>query len=303
MSLLPLSLILVAALIHAGWNLLAKRSGGDVRFALISAVAVAVLWAPVGVWQAWGALPGFGGLQWSLVTASAALHVAYYVTLLRGYRHGDLTVVYPLARGTGPLLTALGATLGFGETLGVRGWAGVLGIVGGVVLIAGGPGLLRALRRVPGAGLGADERQRLKAGLGYGALTGLFIAGYSLVDGYAVQHAGVSPIVVDYVGTLLRIPMTLALLLWLRRSEPLSMGGYWRRMGRTALLIGAISPVAYVLVLYAATMAPLSQVAPAREVSMLFAALLGGSLLGERDRAVRLLGAACIAGGVVALAW
>ncbi|RZL10469.1 MAG: EamA family transporter [Rubrivivax sp.] len=300
-----LILVLVAALIHATWNLLAKRSGGDVRFALFTSVAVAVVWAPLGVWVMWREAGGYGVLQWSLLAASGLLHVLYYVTLLRGYRLADLTVVYPLARGTGPLITAMAATVVLQETLGLQGWAGVLGVVGGIVLIAGGPALWRAFRQGAQGQAHPQARAdmvRLRAGLYYGVLTGAFIAAYTLLDGYAVKRAQISPIAVDYVGNLFRLPMTAALIWVLHQRTPLPMGAYLRQMWKPALLIGAISPVSYVLVLYAATMAPLSHVAPAREVSMLFAALLGGRLLGEQDAGWRLLGAACIAAGVVALA-
>ncbi len=310
MSGVALSWVLVAALIHATWNLLAKKTGGDVRFALVSQVAVAVVWAPVGLWFAWREVGAWGLLQWSLVVASGAIHTVYFVTLLRGYRLADLSVVYPLARGTGPLLTAMAATLLLGESLGLLGWLGVLGVVLGIVLISGGPALWHALRAGRGAQADSDgdtdadrHLRRLRAGIGYGLLTGLCIAGYTVVDGYAVKRAGISPVTVDYLGNAVRVPMTLLWILALRRREPLPLAGYWRSTWKPALTIAAISPVAYVLVLYAATIAPLSHVAPAREVSMLFAALLGGTLLRERDAGLRLLGACSIAAGVIALAW
>jgi drug/metabolite transporter (DMT)-like permease len=300
MSGIALALVLVAALIHASWNLLAKKTGGDVRFALMSQLAVALVWAPVGLWFAWHEVGAYGPLQWALIVASGAIHVVYFVTLLRGYRLADLSVVYPLARGTGPLLTAMAATLLLGESLGVLGWLGVLGVVLGIVLISGGPALWHALR----AGAGAHEDLvRLRRGVGYGLLTGVCIAAYTVVDGYAVKRAGISPVSVDYLGNVVRVPLTALWILALGRREPLPLAGYWRSTWKPALLIAAISPVAYVLVLYAATLAPLSHVAPAREVSMLFAALLGGTLLRERDVGLRLLGAGSIAAGVIALAW
>jgi drug/metabolite transporter (DMT)-like permease len=298
MSALPLSLVLVAALIHATWNLVAKKAGGDIRFALLTCITLAIVWAPLGIWFIWQQAGAFGWLQWSLIFVSGAVHLIYYLTLLRGYRLGDLSVVYPLARGSGPLLTALVATSFFGESLRLLGWLGVLSIVGGIVLIAGGPALIRAFHS-------KDQSDKthaaLRAGVIYGLLTGLFIAVYTLVDGYSVKHAGISPVLVDYLGNLARMPLVIAILLFVRSREKLSMGGYVRQMWKPALLVGAISPVSYVMVLYAATMAPLSQVAPARELSMLFAALFGGRLLGERDAGMRLLGAACIAVGVIAL--
>jgi len=300
MSAIALALVLVAALIHATWNLLAKQTGGDVRFALVSQLAVALLWAPVGLWFAWREVGTYGLLQWALIAASGAIHVVYFVTLLRGYRLADLSVVYPLARGTGPLLTALAAMLLLGESPGLLGWLGVLGVVLGIVLISGGPVLWHALR----AGAAAPEDLlRPRRGVGYGLLTGVCIAAYTVVDGYAVKRAGISPVSVDYLGNLVRVPLTALWILALGRREPLPLAGYWHGVWKPALLIAAISPVAYVLVLYAATIAPLSHVAPAREVSMLFAALLGGALLHERGVGLRLLGAGSIAAGVIALAW
>lgn len=299
MSALALSLVLVAAVIHATWNYVAKTSGGDVRFSLVTCVALLLVWSPVGLWFVWRDVPGYGVTQWSLVCASAAIHVLYYVTLLRGYRLGDLSVVYPLARGTGPLLTALVATTFLGETLRVIGWLGVFGIVGGIVVIAGGPALLRALRR---GGHSSAELTRLRAGMFYGITTGAFIAGYTLVDGYAVKHAGMSPILVDYLSNVVRLPLTVMLILIVARDEPMPLIDYAKGMWRSALIIGTLSPIAYVLVLYAMALAPLSQVAPAREVSMLVAAFLGGAQLAEPNRQARLLGAAFIAAGVVAIA-
>jgi len=299
MSALALGLVLVAALVHASWNYVAKQSGGDVRFALLSCVALLVVWAPVGLWFSWRDAFAFGALQWGLIAASGAIHVVYYVTLLRGYRLGDLSVVYPLARGSGPLLTAIVATTLLGETLGIVGWLGVAGIVGGIIVIAGGATLLRALRRGTHS---HAESMRLRLGVGYGLLTGAFIAGYTVVDGYAVKHAGISPILVDYLSNLVRLPLTLLLIAALGLRRPLPLADYARAKWRAALIIGALSPIAYVLVLFAVGMAPLSQVAPAREVSMLFAALLGGAQLGEANPRGRLLGAVLIVAGVVAIA-
>ncbi|WP_428425462.1 EamA family transporter [Methylibium sp.] len=290
-----LALVLTAALLHALWNLAAKRAGGDQRFVLLTALMVAALWAPVGVWAAWGELSRWGPLAWAAVLASGLTHLAYFTILLRGYRASDLTVVYPIARGTGPLLSALGAVLLLGESLSAIGAGGVLAVTTGIVLIAGGPRLLRALSGRHAAGDTAAQRAR--AGLGWGMATGATIAAYTLIDGAAVKLLAVSPILVDYFGNLLRIPFMLPML---RDREALLTA--WRAQWRHALLVAVFSPAAYVMVLYAMQLAPLSHVAPAREVSMLFAALLGGRLLGEGEPGWRLAGAACIALGVAGLA-
>ncbi|AOS80463.1 MULTISPECIES: EamA family transporter [Hydrogenophaga] len=291
MSLDAFLLVLLAGLIHAGWNIAAKHAGGDTRFAWFSSALIAVIWAPVGWWFARTELPRWGAAEWALVVASGVIHVFYFTTLLRGYRRADLTVVYPLARGSGPLITALVAVLFLGEQISALGAAGIAAVVGGVFLIAGGPGLWRAAHD-------PVARERLHRGLYYGALTGLSIAAYSVVDGYTVKVLMVSPIVLDYMGNLVRLVLFSPRVL---RDRPEALR-LWRLQWRHALLVAVFSPVAYVLVLFAMQRAPLSHVAPAREVSMLFAALIGGHLLREGDRGLRILGALCIGLGVAALA-
>jgi drug/metabolite transporter (DMT)-like permease len=305
MPLPALALVLLAGLVHAGWNVVAKQSGGDARFALLSSIGVATVWAPVGGWFAWRDAPAYGAAQWSLLAASGALHVLYFVTLLRGYRLGDLSVVYPVARGMGPLLSAVAASVILDERLGVRGGAGLAGIVGGVALL-GGLRMPTGAPATPPAGAPQPPwpagGPRPTAGVAYGALTGVFIAAYTVVDGWAVKRAGVSPVLVDYLGNAVRIPLTALLIGMVGSTDDRPLRVYARDLWKPALLVGAVSPVAYVLVLFAATIAPLSHVAPAREVSLVFATLLGGTLLRERDPGRRLLGAGCIAAGVVALA-
>ena len=291
MPLTAVALVLVAALLHASWNLVAKKSGGGKHFVLMGAVMITVLWAPLGLALAWSAVPHWTAWTWAVVFASGVMHLVYFNTLLAGYRAADLTVVYPVARGTGPLISSFGAVLLLGETLGAQGIVGVLAITGGVFLIAGGPRLWSQAHD-------PTQRQKVRAGLAWGAATGALIASYTVIDGYAVKVLAISPILVDWVGNALRLPFMLPGALRDRAGFVRDFKAQWK----AALLLAAISPVAYVLVLYAVQLAPLSHVAPAREVSMLFAALLGGRLLGEADRGLRLVGAACIAGGVIALA-
>ena len=291
MSTLAFSLVVLAGLIHACWNIAAKKAGGDARFSFFSSVWMALIWAPVGLWAGWSVVPGWGWVEWAFIGASAVLHVVYFIVLLRGYRKADLTVVYPLARGSGPLLSSLVAITLLGEQISALGALGIAGVVGGVFLIAGGPGLLRAAHD-PAA------RQRVHKGIAYGLLTGAFIASYTVVDGYAVKVLLMSPILIDYMGNFVRVGLLAPVVL---RDLPTART-LWLAQWRFALLVAVVSPVAYVLVLYAMQQAPLSHVAPAREVSMLFAALIGGHLLGEGDRLARVCGAVCIAAGVTALA-
>ncbi|VTU14723.1 multidrug efflux system protein MdtJ [Variovorax sp. SRS16] len=291
MPLSAFALILLAGVIHASWNIAAKKANGDARFAFQTGVFMMVVWAPLGIALGWNVVPHWGAGQWSLVVASGVLHVFYYVILLRGYRKADLTVVYPLARGSGPLLSSLVALVFLGEHISVTGVAGIAGVVLGVFLIAGGPRLWRGTHD-------AARRQRVHKGIRYGVATGAFIAAYTVTDSYAVKFLAMSPILVDYFGNIVRVVLLAPAAL---RDRPATLR-LWREQWKYALIVAVISPVSYVLVLYAVQQAPISHVAPAREVSMLFAALIGGHLLREGDRVLRLVGALFIAAGVVALA-
>ena len=293
MTLHAFTLIIAAGIIHAFWNIVAKKAGGDARFSLFTSVLNALVWLPVGWWVGKDVVPQWGLNEWAFVSASALLHIFYFVTLLRGYRVADLTVVYPLARGSGPLISSMVAVLFLGEHLSSLGAVGIAAVVAGVFLIAGGPAMLRAATR-PGPG---EARDRTIKGLYYGLLTGLFIAAYTVVDSYAVKVMLLSPILLDYMGNLVRVVMLapLGMMNWAETRR------LWLQQWRFALVVAIFSPMAYVLVLYAVQTAPISHVAPAREVSMLFAALIGGKLLGEGDRLLRIAGALLIGVGVVAL--
>ncbi len=291
MPLSALALVITAALLHALWNVAAKKAGGDHRFALLTVLMTVVLWAPVALWVGVGQVARFGTLEWGVLISSAVVHVLYITVLLKGYRVSDLTVVYPVARGSGPLMAALGAVLLMGERLSWLALLGVLGVCGGVFLVAGGPALWRKAHE-------PAQRLRVLAGLRWGLMTGVLIAGYTVIDGYAVKVLLIGPVLVDYVGNLLRVPFLAVPCL----RRPAGFVDACLEQWPHALVVAVLGPLAYIMVLYAVTLAPLSHVAPAREMSMLFAALLGGRLLGEGDRGARLLGALCIAAGVAGLA-
>lgn len=285
-----IALVLCAALLHALWNLGAKKAGGNHHFVLACSLGVSLLWAPLALWVGWTQFPQWTSTAWLAALASAILHLLYFNALLAGYRASDLNVVYPVARGSGPALSAAAAVLLLGEHLGLAGALGLMGVVGGIVLIAAGPGLWR--QGDPAAA------QRRKLGLAWGAATGATIAAYTVVDGYAVKVLMLSPLLLDWVCNVLRVPFMLPKVLRDRRGFMPALRQQWPY----ALMVAVMSPLAYILVLYAMQIAPLSRVAPARELSMLVAALLGGQLLNEGERHWRLLGAGCIAAGVVALA-
>ena len=286
-------LVLSAGLLHALWNLAAKHAGAGIAFSFVATAIGVVVWAPVGVTVLLKDAQHYGTRQWSLIAASAMLHVLYFAVLLRGYQVGDLSVVYPVARGSGPLITVVAAVLVLGESPGILGVTGVICIVGGVLMIARGNASQST----------TASRATLLAGVKYGLATGLFIAAYSVLDGYSVKRSGVSPISLDYGSNLFRVVATGAIVAIIAaRNTEFSLQNLVRDNWRDALVVGALSPAAYILVLQAVRIAPLSKVAPAREVSMLFAAIFAGRFLREGDTRRRISGAALIAVGVVAIA-
>lgn len=283
-----LALVLVAAVIHAFWNLQLKRAQADAAsMSWLAAGVGALAYAPPAIVLHGDALATLAAPAWTAVLASGALHVAYFIVLQHGYRAGDLSVVYPVARGVGPLLSALVAITLLGEQAGAASLAGLALVVAGTFTIAGGTALLRG-RWSP----------RMRAGLGWGALTGVLIAGYTVVDGHAVRTLDAAPLLFYWLSDSARA----ALLTPWALARPARVRETLVRAWRPMLAVGLLSPLGYVLVLQAMTMAPISRVAPAREVSMLIAAFLGARLLAEGELRRRLAGAVLIVAGVGCLA-
>jgi drug/metabolite transporter (DMT)-like permease len=211
------------------------------------------------------------------------LHAAYFVTLQRGYREGELSLVYPLARGVGPLLATFGGVLFFAERPTPLAAAGAAIIVIGVLSLAFGPRRFRGVK---------------DGGWLYGIATGVLIASYTLWDKQAVGVLFLSPIVYYWATNLAN---ALTLTPWALRHLTV-VSETWRKYRKQTLGVALLSPLAYVLVLFALAKAPVVYVAPAREMSILIATALGVGLLGEADRRRRLVCAATILVGVTALA-
>lgn len=279
-----LSLVLVAAVVHAIWNLAAKRVGdGGPRFVFLYYTVSALVFGPAAV-----VLTFFDHPQWTWLVAAlgtAVLHVVYGIVLQRGYAVGDLSVVYPLARGTGPLLSVLVAVLFLHEH---PGWLGLLGaflVISGVLVIS--------------SGKPADTTPtRRRAGVFYGVLTGAVIAGYTLWDAHSVTAAGVPPLVYFGSGS---IAQSLLLAPYALRHKA-SVAALWRDHRRQVLTVGLLSPLGYLFVLYALQIAPVSLVAPARELSIVLGGLAAWRLLGEAQAARRLAGSLVVLAGIAAIA-
>jgi drug/metabolite transporter (DMT)-like permease len=283
---LALALVLTGAVLHATWNLSAKRAAGDGSLAfvwLMGLVSVALA-LPFGLASWLVQQPSLSPLAWVAIVASGAVHGVYFLLLQRGYRRGELSIVYPVARGAGPLFAVAAAVLVLGEQPGRTGWLGIAAILAGIVLISG-------ITQI------ADRPDRL-ASVAWGGLTGLWIATYTLVDAWAVTSLGVDPLVFFF----LSLVFSALVLAPFATRDPVALRRQWRENRRPLIIVGILSPVAYVLVLFALRLAPLAFVAPLRELSMMVAVLYGAWLLRERVSARRLAGVVCMIAGVVALA-
>jgi len=265
-----LGLALAAAVLHAGWNVLV-RGAADVEARTTAVLVVSVLlFAPAAAatWSVnWAALP--------YVAASAALEAAYFVLLVAAYRRRELSVVYPVARGSAPVLVLLGSALVLGRAVSAAQ-------AGGVCLVAAGVVLVRGLRH------GA-------AGIAVGLAIGCAIASYTLVDKEGLRHASPLPYL-----ELVLVPVAAAALLSLvlrRGVAPLRT-----ELSVATLVAAAGSFGAYLLFLFALRLASAPAVAAVRETSVVVAALLAAVFLRERVTALRLAGAAAVAGGVALLA-
>jgi drug/metabolite transporter (DMT)-like permease len=278
-----LLLVAVAAVAHATWNLTIKAAGtSGTRFLWLTFVVATIVVAPFGIVS----LAQVGGRMPELLLlalGSGILQIAYFLSLQRGYRMGDVSIVYPMARGSGPLLAVVFAIILFHEHPGVPGLVGAGVVVAGVVVIgvAGGRGRFRANR----------------AGILYGLLVGVVIAAYTLWDANAVVNEKLPPLGYFWITILVQLVAFAPFAL----RQPRNTLALARQHWAAALVVGILSPLAYVLILFAFTLAPVALVAPAREVSVVLVALGGWLLFKEPHPAQRIIGAVVVLGGVALL--
>jgi drug/metabolite transporter (DMT)-like permease len=268
--------VLAAAAFHAGWNALLKIDLEPFVATSLVAAASGLVALPVAFVVG---VPNVAA--WPYVLASVAIHIVYYLSLARAYRFGDLGQVYPIARGTAPLMTAAVASNWLGESLGPYGWAGVVLLAAGILLLA-----LRGGR----AHVPFD-----RTSVGFALLNALTITSYTLVDGIGARTSG-APL--QYIVWLFLLSGATMGLYGLARLGPRlahDFAAHWRLTLGGALL----STAAYGIAIWAMTVAPIALVAALRETSVLFAALLGMVLLREPLLPVRLLAAVLVLAGMM----
>ncbi len=279
-----LLLVIIAAFCHAAWNLLAKKACGGTAFIWIFASLSAIIYFPLAVWILLDNATVFSPVHIALIAGSAALHSVYFILLDKGYRFGDLSVIYPLARGTGPLLSVLTAVFFLQEQPSLLALGGAVFIGIGILVITGNPF--------------QNHEKAARKSIVYALFCGAAIAGYTVVDKIAVSTYLLPPLVMDWCTNLGRVLLLTPYSLknWDKVKEQ------WAAHKKEALGVAILSPMAYILVLTAMVFSPVSYIAPAREVSILIGAILGARLLSEGNVKLRLTGAATMMIGLIALA-
>ena len=288
MTALSLVLVLLSAVAHSSWNLLLKRAGDPEVFAWCLLVVASVLLTPVGLALLWHNSVGLSGL-WFLL-ATIVLHVLYFNLLARGYAQGDLSLVYPVARGMGPMLVPLLAVIFLNETIAPLAIAGIAAIIGGIYTISWWGNFHQVLR--------SPLLFLRSAGMRYGVLTGLTVAAYSIVDKEGVGQ--VQPLLYMYfLGTGTAVMLTPYIL---AQKGAAAVRAEWRANALPITVAGLLTFTAYGLALTAFSLSRVSYVAPAREVGIVIGVMMGVFLLKEPFGGGRLLGSGFIVGGLVMIA-
>lgn len=284
-----IGLVAVSAVLHVAWNVRLKTAGDPLRAATVGMLAASVGIVPVGIaaWWASGqpALP-LEGIALGL--ASGTVEAGYFILLSAAYRRGDLSVVYPLARGTAPLLAVAVGVLVLGERLGVAGSVGVVALLAGFLI------LQRPWRVLRG-------RDGLDPSVLFALATGVAIATYTAIDRVGTRLIDPLP-----YAAVLWVTTSIVLVVWVRLVAGGDLGTGGRAAIRSAAIGGWLTLIAYVLILFALSVAPLSGVAPLRESATVVAAAWGSWRLGEavsRGEGLRRVGASLlIVGGALLLA-
>lgn len=288
MPVIAIVLALSAAVAHAAWNVVAHNvSRAGVPFLWWGALASTVIWI--------GVIPFTGGLGtddlagFALgVAVSSVLHVLYMSVLQRGYQAGDLSTVYATARGSGPFLSVIIAMLLLGERPSVVALVGVALVIAGVVAVG-----------IVGRTASAGTRRGLDPAVLFGLLTGVMIATYTIWDAHAVREWSLSPVAFMVGTTLAQLPFY-SVGVRGRWGAVLDLG---RREWRRILAFGILSPLSYILVLQAITIAPVALIAPLREVSVVLVSLFGAFVLRESRPAWRVAASVVVVAGIVLLAF
>lgn len=285
MTATALALVIGAAVLHSGWNALTKRALDPLLFLWSSVSLATLLFGLPALWRL--GTDGFSSAALPFVIATIILHALYFFALGRSYRWGEFSLVYPVARGLGVALVPILALPLFQERLSLLGTTGIALVVAGII----------GLHLTPKTWSRTASKTRLVGpGTGWALLTGLTIAAYSLVDkgGVARLHPVPYITLLGLGSTLLLLPAVLA--------KPEALRREWQVNWRSILVASTMNLTAYLLVLFAFRLSKTGYVVAAREVSIVFSAIIGSLWLGEGRLGSRLAGASVVLAGVVCVA-
>lgn len=288
MSATALFLVLTAALLHATWNYQLKKASPSKVFWPLSYLLTLVVSLPVLLTYNPTLFSEVTPVGWLVISLSAPIHTAYGYILQYSYKQSDYSIVYPTARGTGPMITILAAIVFLGERPSALGYAGIAAILFGIILLAT-------------KSSAQSENSRVGHGIFWGTITGVFIAGYSFCDAWAVQqNTGLTPLSFYFPALTIRCIILWPIIMMTKNWKEEVKDTFRDRVKRKALFCTSIgSPGAYILVLFAMTLAPLSYVAPGREVGMMVGVIVGALLLKEALSVKRLIGVVAMVAGVI----
>jgi drug/metabolite transporter (DMT)-like permease len=271
--------VLIAAACHAGWNAILKLNVEPIIATTLVAMASALVVVPFVFVTA---LPDVAA--WPYVIASVVIHIGYYLTLAEAYRQGDLGQVYPIARGAAPLMTGIVASVVLGDTLGLFGWAGLVALAAGILLLA--------VR-------GGRQASRFDArSVGFALATSLTITAYTLADGMGARVAGSAAAYTVWLFLLSGAAMSLY---GFATIGPQRLAREFKAHWAIALGGATLSTGAYAIAIWAMTVAPIALVAALRETSVLFATLISTLFLREPWLVARMAATLLVLAGALLL--
>jgi drug/metabolite transporter (DMT)-like permease len=282
-----LLLVLAASFLHAGGNFLIKKIGGGVLMVWLGAVTMTVFLLPFVIGYFWIYRPQLTDYQGFILLRSGILHFLYFIVLQKSYEAADLSVVYPVARGTGPILSSIGAAIWLGESISGVSMVGLGLVVSGITLLAG-------------ANFFKNKDKNVGRGIAWGLATGSLVAIYTLTDSQAVRAPLLlSPLLIEFSSNPIRL-LILSPLAWRKRLEIKQL---WQKHWPKICLFSVMAPSGFMMILYAMRHAPVHLVAPTRELSIVIGVVLGGRFLAEKNWEWRLAGAILIFCGIGLLAF
>lgn len=276
-------LIIFSAICHATWNYTTKKVKSDSTFIWLFSVISSIIYFPFALASLFIYEIDFKPYFILFIFGSAALHSVYFILLNKGYSVGNLSIIYPLARGTGPLFSTMIAIIILKESASPVAIIGIFLIIFGIITITGNPALI----------LNSSKDKSLI----YALLCGISIASYTIFDKIAVSTLKLPPVLLDWLSNLGRV-MLLTPYALSRKDQLKELVTHHRK---EALTVGILSPLSYILVLTAMVSIPVYYIAPIRELSILIGAFLGVKFLSEKLTKIKVIGICLMTVGIITL--